>query len=230
MIVDIPRSNISSLAMGLVEIHGSVKGAFEGECLFTPFSKTECVHYSYVIEERRKSGKNSVTWVRIAGGRRGVRFLAVDETGEVAVDPSEAEFNLEVHREYKHDSGFFGGVSRLIERLSNWDASDKRVIDSMPMSELKEVDASSFGWYSIGDRRIREYCLEVGEKLFLIGTAVSDPDRTGEALICKGSNNPMYFIGDRSEKEMLSSLKWKIVTQLGIGVIAILGVTYMIFG
>ena len=229
MIVDIPRSTIASLAMGLVEIHGSVKDAFETDCLYTPFSQTKCVHYSYQIDELRKSGKNSRRWVNIARDRQDVRFLASDETGEVVVDPSEAEVNLEIYCEYKHDPGAFGGFSRFLERLSNWDAKTD-VIGSMPVSELKRVDSGGWNWYSIGDRRIREYCLVPGQRLFLIGTAKSDPERTGEALIGKGDNNPMYFIGDKSEKEMLSSLKWKIVAQLGIGVVLLAGVTYMLFG
>ncbi len=229
MIVDIPRSNINSLAMGLVEIHGTVKGPSVGASLVTPFSKTECVYYSYKIEELRKSGKNSTTWVKIAGDVRETLFTAIDETGEVTVDPSEAEFSLEVHREYKFDSGFFGGMSNFLDRLTNWNPTSGEVIDSMPMEELKLVDSSGFNWYTTGDRRIREYCLELGEKIFLIGTAVSDPARNGEALICKGSNEPMFFIGDRSEKEMLNSLKWKIVMQLGGGTVIIVGCMYMLF-
>jgi hypothetical protein len=207
--------------MGIAEIHGTVHAE---ELLVTPFSATSCVYFMYKVEELRKSGKNSTRWVTIADGERFVRFWAKDETGRAQVDPTGADFTLNVHSEYRHSGGFLGGIKRFVDRLSDWNGSDQSIIDSMPINELERVDPGKLlNWYSIGDRRIREYCLEPEEKLFMIGSATDDPESPGEVIIKKGTNNPMFLIGDRGEKAMLSSLRGKWLTFFIVGFIAVVG-------
>lgn len=221
MVRDLPRSTVQSLAMGIVEIHGTVLAE---ETLFTPFSSTTCVYFRYEVEELRKSGKNSRRWVTIAEGAHFVRFWTQDETGRALIDPSDAEFTLAIHREYRHRGGFFGGIKRFVDRLSDWNGSDQSVIDSMPKSELEPVDpAALLNWYTIGDRRIREYCLEPNDKLFMIGTAAHDPEAPGAVIIKKGENNPMFFIGDRSEQGMLKSLRRKWLLSYALSFVLIIG-------
>jgi len=231
MVRDLPRSTMHSLAMGLVEVHGTVHAE---ETLVTPFSSTTCVYFRYEIEELRKSGKNSTRWVTIAKGERHVRFWAKDETGKALIDPSGAEFTLDVQNEYRHRGGLFGGIKNLVERLGSWGDSKEDIkqslFDSMPKEELQLVDTDKlFNWYSTGDRRLREYCLEPNDKLFMIGTAAHDPDNSGAVVICKGENNPMFFIGDRGEKAILSGLRTKWLISFAIGFVAILGgLTYLL--
>ena len=56
MIENIPTSKIRSLAMGLVEIKGSVV-AYKKPLLKSPFQGKPCVWFRYMIQEYRKSGK-----------------------------------------------------------------------------------------------------------------------------------------------------------------------------
>lgn len=93
LIKDIPRSKIRSMAMGLVEVHGTV------ECdnpMKTPFSANDCVYYRYEIQEYRRhtsrdsKGRTRTTyrWDTISRGERSIPFFGRDETGKVYVNPA----------------------------------------------------------------------------------------------------------------------------------------------
>ena len=221
LIKDIPRSTVRALAMGIVEIHGKVKQA--AAFVVAPFSRVDCVYFKYKIEERRrKGGKRPRTyWATIGSGSMHVPFLAEDETGTVLVDPTEAEFNTELRREYRHQSGFFGGFQRMFDRLSQWGSGDDNALDDIPLSELEEVDPNNlFSGYSVGDRRYREYYVCDGEPLFVIGTAaVNNADNS--IVIQKGENNPTYLIGDRTEEGILGELRKKYLLMTGLSLLLI---------
>ena len=48
LISDIPQSTIRGMAIGIVELHGTVKAE---KTMLTPFSHTPCVCYRYEIQE-----------------------------------------------------------------------------------------------------------------------------------------------------------------------------------
>jgi hypothetical protein len=221
LIKDIPRSTVRSLAMGIVEIHGRVKQA--EKLLVSPFSKVDCVYFKYKIEERRRKGgkRPSTYWATIGSGKMHVPFLAEDETGTVLVNPTEAEFNTELRREYRHKGGFFGGFQRLFDSLSNWGSGNSDDLSDLPIDELEEVDPDSFfSSYSVGDRRYREYYLCNAEPLFVIGTAaVNNADNS--IVIERGENNPTYIIGDRSEEGMLKELRKTYLSMTGLSLLLI---------
>ena len=81
LIKDIPRSKVRSMAMGVVEVHGTV---FCVEPMRTPFSSSDCVYYKYEIKEYRRhtsrdsKGKTRTTyrWDTIATGRKHIPFYA----------------------------------------------------------------------------------------------------------------------------------------------------------
>lgn len=228
LIKDIPRSAVRSLAMGIVEIHGRVKSA--AKTLLSPFTKVECVYFKYKIEERRRTGGKQprTYWATIASGSKFVPFLAQDETGTVPVDPSGAEFNTRIRQEYRHKAGLFGGFQRFIQAFERLRSGDVEELVDVPMDELEPVDpGDSFNWYSVGDRRYREYYLCNAEPLFLIGTAaVNNTD--GSTVIVKGENNPTFIISDRTEKGILKQLRTSFLLFTAVSLILILVGLYVI--
>ena len=103
---DTPTSKIRSMAMGLVEIHGSVEA---DQLIRAPFSKTECVYYRWEIKEYRQSsdsgGKGSLhKWEEVGSGDRSVPFFAKDETGRALVEPDKAEFVVSRKKAYYQKS------------------------------------------------------------------------------------------------------------------------------
>lgn len=88
IIQDTPTSRIRSAAQGYIELvgHGQL---IPGDTIIAPLTKTTCTWYSYSIEQKRGSGKNS-RWVIVEQGESDKLFLLIDETGQVSVDPEGA--------------------------------------------------------------------------------------------------------------------------------------------
>jgi len=227
LIKDIPQSKIRSMAMGLVEIHGSVEA---DQQMKSPFSATDCVFYRYEIKELQKrsttsGGKRRTTkeWVTIAQGDKRLPFRAVDDTGSAAVDPSGADFNLEIKHSYHQDRGVFDGMSGLIDRLKNLDGRNEKLLDVSGLN-LKPIEPGKLKMFSntVGDRRYYESLLCHGDPLFLMGTAANTPETPDHVVLKKGDNEPTFMISDKSEKDMLRSLRNKMITAFALG-----GITFI---
>lgn len=101
---NVPHSKIRSAAIGLVEIQGKV---LPEHVLTTPYSKSECVYYRSELEEYRVRSRLSsdpeYEWVTISRDSHRLPFWAKDETGQILIDPSNAEFMIPQMK-----SGFLG--------------------------------------------------------------------------------------------------------------------------
>jgi len=196
LIENIPTSKVRSLAMGLVEIFGEVV-PMQRIVLKSPLSNNDCVYYKYAIEEHRGSGKHS-RWVTIRSGEDRVHFSLQDETGKVLVDPSGAEIDIPL--DFEFNSGFM-----------------KDPPDSV--KQFLENNGMSFeGFLGLNKTmRYREYLIAPKDKLYIMGTAGDNPlveeataaQSITDIMIQKGENEKHYYISDRTEKELLESLKWK---------------------
>ncbi|MEX2352976.1 MAG: GIDE domain-containing protein, partial [Gammaproteobacteria bacterium] len=87
-IENIPTSKIRSAAQGYLELtgHGQL---LEGPQIIAPLTNTPCTWYSFSVQERRRSGKNS-RWVTIEKGISDSLFLLIDDTGKCIIDPEGA--------------------------------------------------------------------------------------------------------------------------------------------
>ncbi|PKK84171.1 MAG: hypothetical protein CVT49_05070 [candidate division Zixibacteria bacterium HGW-Zixibacteria-1] len=223
LIRDIPRSKIRSMAMGLVEIHGNVKAE---QMIKTPFSNSDCVYFKYEIKEykqrtsRDSKGRTRTTheWVMIASGDRRIPFFAEDDTGSVYVDPDGAEFTVDVRKAFYQKEGMFEGISNLIDTLRNIGNFDRLPdnISELNLSPIEPGRKFTFG-SRVGDRKYYEYFMTDKDNLFIMGTAANSPDAPDKVLIKKGENEPTYMISDKSENEMLRSLRGKMILTFALG-------------
>jgi hypothetical protein len=85
---NIPTSKIRSAAQGYVELAGQGQ-LLEGPEIIAPLTGKTCTWYHYMIQERRRSGKNN-RWVTIAEGTSEDLFLLLDDTGRCVIDPEGA--------------------------------------------------------------------------------------------------------------------------------------------
>ena len=85
---DMPTSKIRSAAQGYVELNG-VGRLLEGPPIIAPLTGITCTWFSFKVEEKRRSGKNT-NWSTIRNGRSDELFLLVDDTGECVIDPDGA--------------------------------------------------------------------------------------------------------------------------------------------
>lgn len=238
IIADTPTSKIRSMAMGLVEIHGNVSGK---QFIKSPFSQSECVFYKYRIEEYRKhtstdsKGRTSTrySWDTIASGERRVPFFAKDDTGEVYVKPWDAEISAPLKKAFYQRRGLFGAIGLIINALRDWDNDNTSDMDvsGWALEPIDPYHHSRWG-ASVGDRKYFEYYLEPNENLYLIGTAANSRDAPNNVFIKKGENEPTFIISYKSEKDVLSSLKWQVIGLLIFGsIFIVIGITLaIVFG
>ena len=128
VLVDMPESRIRSLAMGLVEIHGTASG---GKTLTSPLSHTPCFLYKVEIE-RWETDHGRGRWSHYWTDTRAVKFYIADTTGQVLVDPRGAEYDL--MRRGVREIGRAGGVWRLLRaghthQKPGFEATDQELTD-----------------------------------------------------------------------------------------------------
>jgi len=212
LIEDIPTSKIRSIAMGLVEIYGEVVPW--KNLLKSPFTNNNCVYYKCLIQEQRKRGKH-YEWVTVMKEEKSTYFLLKDETASVLVDPRGAEIDIPLDFEFRSGLG----------------------IDPPPQVKkfLNSKGISFETFFGINKQmRYKEYFIAPGDKLYILGTAGDNPffeegmakKNVEDIMIQKGNN--IYYISDKSERRVLSSLRIK--SSLGIigGAILIIACAFLI--
>jgi len=75
-------SQIRSLAMGLVEVRGTV---IADKTLLSPVNGTPCVGYVWIVEDGKKDDDGRWSWSRVSGEARCNDFRLQDATGEIRV-------------------------------------------------------------------------------------------------------------------------------------------------
>jgi Zn-finger nucleic acid-binding protein len=193
LIESIPTSTIRSLALGLVEISGRAQP--EESLLSAPFSGLPCVFYSYAVEERVASGKNA-RWETIAKGTSEQPFFASDTTGRVLVVPLGAELILPDERTYRN----------------SW-------LGELPpttIAGLNRLGISTERWMGSKTLRCRESFIMPEERVYVLGTALehhgaSEHVENPSRMYIGSSRDHEFIISDRSEKELLSRLRWQML-------------------
>ena len=203
LIENIPTSTIRSLALGLVEISGRAQP--EAALLSAPFSGLPCVFYAYAVEEQVGSGKNA-RWETVATGTSEQPFYVNDTTGRVLVLPLGAERMLPDERTYQNDW---------------WSEVPPRV-----MNGLTRLGISSDRLRGRKTVRCRETFILPKAPVYVLGTAqayqgVKESLENPARLYIGSSHNNEFIISDRSEKELLSRLRWQAWACLVVGLIVI---------
>ena len=211
LITGIPTSPIRSLALGLVEVSGEAQP--ESGLLTSLFGGLPCVFYSYAVEERVRSGKNT-HWKTIASGTSEQPFFVRDATGQVLVVPSGATLILPDER-----------ITR-----TNWHGE----LPPLTIAGLSRLGISSRGWIGSKTLRCREAPILPNESVYVLGTALEHHGMshhiTNESRLYIGnSRNHAFIISDRSEKDLLSRLTWQMWAGFIGGVMLITACIAVIF-
>lgn len=191
LIESIPTSTIRSLALGLVEIGGQAQP--EESLLSAPFSGLPCVFYSYAVEEHVGSGKHA-RWETIAKGTSEQPFFVRDTTGQVLVVPLGADLILPDERIFRND----------------W-------LGELPpaaIAGLNRLGISTERWIGSKTLRCRESFILPKEQVYVLGTAHPHLGATklvenSARLYIGSSQDHEFIISDRSEKDLLSRLRWQ---------------------
>ena len=197
LVRDTPTSDIGSMASGDVEVKGTAK-KMEDE-FEAPFSGRRCLCYHYKVEEYVDQGKHS-SWEEIASDSKRRPFALDDGTGAAAVDPSNADFEIEWDKVAATD-----GQEKPPERIQSF-------IRSSPHIDFEHDD---FLWTG-NRRRYREKLLVPEDELYIFGEASTYSDsgvkkvQDGDAVI--------YMISDKSEGDLVDGFStwYKIYIPAGV--------------
>lgn len=85
----LPTAKIRSMAMGLVEVEGTVKVV---DKLLTPIKSKECIGYHYTIESVKTDKEGNKHYTTIHDEIKCNTFIIQDETGSVEVIPEKLDF------------------------------------------------------------------------------------------------------------------------------------------
>jgi hypothetical protein len=216
LIENTPTSTIRGLAMGLAEIKGKAEPA-QKQILKSPFSGSDCVYYSYTIEEYRNSGKNS-HWVTIKSGNQWYPFFVRDDTGAVLIDPAGAEVDIPADHVFNSGSGNDAPLE-IVQFLNSQNLSSTGL----------------FGWNK--KMRYTEFFVAPGDHLYILGSAIDNPyvaegqgnDGCEDIMIAKGDSS-WYYIADKSEKECVAEESSQVIWKVwGGAVLTLVCLAYILF-
>lgn len=207
-----PTSKVRSVAVGLVELQGVAE--IETAPMLSPFAQTECVYYSYKVEERRKSGKNT-RWVTVASGQSSSPFRVKDDTGSLLILPSGATCSFAVDQNYRMQ--LFSSASEDTFKAG-----------------LERIGFNYQGLFGDKPLRCSETYIQPGDQLFVLGTATRrkgtiDSERNQDNLYIAKGDNSYFILADHSEKDMLSSLYWQMYLMIyGGPILTVLCLYYLL--
>jgi len=154
LIENTPASKIRSMAMGLVEIHGT---AVDWHALKGPFTLESCVYYKWQVEEYQQRGKNS-EWVVVRhGDSSAAPFYLQDDTGKALVRPNDAE--VVIAHDFQLKTGLFSEIPTHIGDF---------------LAAQNYNDRAFFGLNKT--LRFTEWNIQPGEAVFLLGSCLSNSD------------------------------------------------------
>lgn len=195
LIENTPTSKIRSIAMGLVEIYGTIHQPFN-KFLTSPFANKECAYYKYSIEELKHS-KNGQYWAQIKTGEQRTPFYLKDNTGEVLVDPQSATITM---------------LSTYEKQLSTFTSAPPAIKQFCTRNNINLTNFFGFG----RTLRFKETALAHNDKAYILGTADDNPHKEEataqqgieDVMIQKGKHG-VYYISNQPEKTILQFMALK---------------------
>lgn len=185
-----PTSKIRSLALGPVEIKGTVT---EENAMKSPISNRDCVYYNYKIQEYRSSGKSG-RWVTLKSDIKGREFYIKDSTGKVLVDSFGA--NMEIKHSYDKQTIH---MRQVPEHLNSF-------LESQGLS-IKKL------WIFKSNYRLIELIIRPKQFLYVFGAAqikeTEGKAKNEDNLIIKYKKGVPFCISEKPELELVKKYKWK---------------------
>jgi hypothetical protein len=212
LIQNTPTARIRSMAMGLVEVYGSVSPRSQ---VVAPFSGRPCAYWELDVSVR---GRRRGSWSVVHRDASGHPLYLRDTTGVALLYPHGAtcKINFGVEEEC---SGL------MLPELYSQYLSQQHV---------------GMGLWRLGQLRFRERVLEEGQRVYVLGTATPranaltisdgeamratgtdgaagpahDPMAEVKAVIRRGEHEPTFIISQESERSLTFDLGWEATGKL----------------
>lgn len=245
-----PTSTIKTLPMGVVEIKGRVQRKY---FMRSPFSLTDCVHYSYKVYKVVRT-KDSTRTVLVEWGSSGnVPFYVEDDTGRILINPKDAI--LHAGRKSSHHSSTgsplyphgipipIGGkvvetvvaegtpiyVLGFAHRLTN----SARNMKAMFLEKLRAVKAGMHfhtKYDKNNDGRIDDEEFEVALRDVRDKVLKDTLENRREKDVAIGAHpsGGLFYISDKHEEKIVGSMGWKVPLFFTLGTTSIVATGFYI--
>ncbi|EMA06697.1 E3 Ubiquitin ligase [Haloarcula vallismortis] len=199
---------------GPVEITGTAVANEEAGTVTAPFTGSECLAYTYEVEEYRSSGKHS-HWETLDEGQDGVDFIVDDGNARVRVNPDGADVRFE------SQSVTVSPGTELPERLADY-VERTEGVEAQDGSVNLLVTEISLG----NKQRFTERRLDAGEDVYVYGQAMRGPATEWgsdlvDAIIGDGDGTPVFVISDTSERGTARRIVRGTIAEVAFGLIAV---------
>ncbi len=211
LIQNTPTAHIRSMAMGLVEVIGTVEPR---SSVKAPFSGHDCAYWQVDISRRTKDG-----WSIVHHNASGAPFFIEDGTAAALVYPQGAECKLT-----------FG-----VEEVCNGP-----FLPPCYSEYIQKQGLTLVGVMSVGQMRFRERVVQEGQRVFVLGTAmprshavsisgadealatgtdgkpsrITELDQATVAVVRKGENETTFILSQESERALSLDMGIHAVAQL----------------
>ncbi|MFB6222817.1 MAG: GIDE domain-containing protein [Haloarcula sp.] len=198
---------------GPVEITGTAAADEDAGAVTAPFTGSECLAYSYEVEEFRSSGKHS-NWETLDEGQAGVDFVVDDGTGRVRVNPNGADVRFE------SQSVTVAPGTELPDRLAEY-VERTEAVEAQDGSLNLLVTEVNLG----NKQRFTERRLDVGEEVYVYGLAQRGPatewgSSLVDAVVGDGDGTPVFVISDTGERDTAWRVARGGVLETALGLVA----------
>lgn len=209
-----PTARIRSMAMGLVELNGTVQSRSR---VTAPFSGRAVAYWEVQVQTLRASQKGQRSWSTVHRAHSGSPFYLRDETGVAMVFPDGADVRTSA------------GVEEQTNGLG---------VPPMYMDYMEKAGLPLRAVWAMGPMRFRELVLAEGQHVYVLGRAHPKPmahtvseieedvmqatgtdawsarrlrsvDAEVQGVVRRVSGDPCYLISPQSEKSMSAEFALK---------------------
>jgi hypothetical protein len=188
-ILRIRRTPPYSIALLPSEGQGIIRGRTKGRPIQSPLTGDNCLLWKIKVDELQGGGKGS-RWVKIYENLSASPIMLCDDSGEIPLLINTVDLDVNFR---KYPDGLFGSMTPNIREA------------------VEKLGVKTKGFLGFNKRlRATEYFVDPGEDIFTIG----DIDYVdGRKAIISKANRPL-FISNRTEKEVLTGLYWRLALNL----------------
>lgn len=200
LVCDTPTAKVRSASMGRVELKGKAKPAANNGLVQSPITKTDCIGYHVKIQRWDEEDDN---WETFHHDRHEPTFFLDDGTAKAAVDASEGQWAFD--DDYEEETR----ENELSDELK---------------SMVKKNDTLNGGMFDIDlmggdDYRFVETRINPDDDLYILGAAKPPKQNSDECEIAvkRDERLGVYYISDKEEESLQSSMFWISVGALTFG-------------
>jgi len=138
LVADTPAIHVRSIPMGLVQVRGEARAE---ETLLSPITHTPCYVFKVVVDEWHSDSDGGGEWKHVATDVKGVKFYLQDDSGNVLIDPANAELDLPQGPTRKVRSGGSSASTPQVQgaSASRTPATDLELLQYIEQARLRHL-------------------------------------------------------------------------------------------